>query len=81
MANQGQQRRVLGRNQPERDKDKARCPRCGGMLHVERLPDDGPRRKFWEWTCLVCGQTYYPGGTGKTATNQTPQETGDRWTT
>ena len=29
----------------------------------------------------VLGRNNYPGGTGKTATNQTPQETGDRWTT
>ena len=60
MANQGQQRSILGWDQQERGRDNARCPRCGGMLYLEKLPDDGPRRKFSEWTCLICGSDLLP---------------------
>ena len=82
MANHGQQRSILGWNQPERSRDKARCPRCGGMLYLVKLPDDGPRRKFSEWTCLACGQTYYPRRKEESVMNgNKPQETGSPWTT
>ena len=60
MTNQAQQSSVLGSNEPERVQDKKRCPRCGGMVYVERLSDSGPGQKFLEWTCMICGWTHYP---------------------
>lgn len=37
----------------------ARCGKCGGWLFREMLAESR-REVLWEWSCITCGQTYYP---------------------
>ena len=37
----------------------ARCGKCSGWLYREKVMESW-KTILWEWTCITCGQTYYP---------------------
>ena len=45
--------------EPDRGMTTTRCGKCGGLLYAEKLPESR-KKTLWEWSCITCGQTYYP---------------------